>query len=426
MRLRTLAANTRRSSIDLGTAEGLVAFVAADEADWREYVAVLRMAFASLGGFRAPGPAVSGPDGPVRVGTPDFEALLAPLLAAYRIGREEYAALWFGAGAAAVWLSSAGSLAGRQQRLRNRQGVTGKSSHGVVVGRAGPEARVRELRDRAAAARAQAEAGMLAWVREQQDAETRLLLYRDRERELRQRLGRIEKAGEDATCAGCGRSLGERADAVCKARREEWEAVVQDGKWWRQRRDQLADKPRRVEQEENRAAALEAEAAALSDEVVREAEPEGTEVAAAARRRVRRAIHRKAVSLTGGRFAGAFPGLYADWVEGAREGTGREEIVSLELAARITMVRFALERGMEVGSVVFPVGLEQLSGEDLPRVLAELADLAKHVPLLVVKVTPHVAAAAPECFDLLLRFEDSPAGRCIRRQRPSLGLIRLR
>ncbi len=429
MKLRTLAANTRGSSIDLRAAEGLVAFVAADETDWREYVAVLRMAFASAGAFRGPGPAVSGPDGPVRVGTPDFEALLAPLLAAYCIGREEYAALWFGAGAAAVWLSAAGSLAEqRQRRSHSRQGTTGRSSRGVVPGRAGPApgARVRDLSQRAASARAEAEAGMLAWVREKQDAETRLLLYRDRERELRQRLGTIEKAGADAACAGCGRPLGKHADAVCKVRREEWDAVVQDGKWWRRRRDQLKDKPRRVKQLEDRAGALEAEVAALSAEVAGEADSEGTEVAAAVRRTVRRAIHRKAVSLTGGRFAGTFPGLYADWMEGARGGVGGEEIASLELAARIAMLEFALGCGTEVGSVVFPTGLEQLIGEDLPRALAELAALAEHVPLLMVKVTPHVAAAAPECFDLLLRFENSPAGRRIRRQRPGLGLVRLR
>ena len=426
MRLRTLTANTRRSGIDLRDAEGLVAFVATDEADWREYVAVLRTAFASSGGFCAPGPAISGPDGPVRVGTPDFEALLAPLLAAYGIDREQYAALWFGAGAAAVWLSAAASLAEQRGRLRTRHSAKVQRSRGVVAVRADPEARVRELRDEAAAARAQAEARMLAWVREKQDAETRLLLYRDRERELRRRLGKIEKDGEDAICSGCGRPLGEHADAVCSVRREEWEAVVQDGRWWRRRRDQLKDKPRQIAQLKDRAAELQAEAAELSDEVVRDAEAEGTEVVAAARRRVRRAIHRRAVALTGGRLAGAFPDLYADWVEGARGGEGEEEIAALELAARITMVELALACGMEVGSVVFPTGLERLNGEDLPRVLAELTDLAGRVPVLVVKVTPPVAAAAPECLDLLLRFEDSPTGRHIRRQKSGLGLVRLR
>lgn len=428
MRLQTLTANARRSTIDLRDAEGLVAFVATDLAAWREYIAVLSTAFAGSRGSRAPGPAVSSPDGPVRVGTPAFDALLAPLLAAHGLGREEYGALWFGGGAVAVWLSAAGSLAEQRRRLRARPGTPGKPSRVGVASGPGPgaKARLHEVRTRAAAARAEAEAEMLAWVREKQDAETRLLLYRDRERELRQRLSRIEMEGEDTICTGCGRPLGEHADAVCSVRREEWDTVVQDGKWWRRRRDQLEDMPRRVRKLEERAAALRTEMTQLADEVMREAEAGGAEVAAATRRRVRRAIHRKTLALTGGRLAGTFPGLYAGWVEGARGAADGEEIVSLELAARITMVEFALERGLGVGSVLLPTGLEGLNGDDLPRVLAELSNLARSVPLLLVKVTPRVAAAAPECFDLLLRFEDSPAGTRIRRQRSGMGLVRLR
>lgn len=424
MRLGTLMGNTRRSGIDLRDEQGLIAFVAADEADWREYVTVLHDAFGRAGEFPGPGPAVSGPKGPVRIGTPAFEALLAPLLASHRIRREEYAALWFGAGAVNVWLSAAGALEEQRRRMHAGRGTTGERGPGVVANMTGRDAQLRELEKRAAAAQAEAEAGIRAWVREKQDAETRLLLYRDRERELRERVRQIEKDGEDATCSGCGRPLGEHADAVCSVRREEWEVVVQDGRWWRRRRDQLQARPRRVKQLERRAAALQNEVATLSAEVVREAVGAGTE--AAARRGVGRAIHRKAVALTGGRIAGAFPGLYTDWMEGARGGAGGEEIAVLELASRITMVELALQCGTELGSAVFSTGLEQLNGEDIPRVLVELADLARRVSLLVVKVTPQVAAAAPECFDLLLRLEHSPTGRRIRRQKSGLGLVRLR
>ena len=418
--------NARRSGIDLRHERGLIAFVSADEADWREYVAVLQQAFGREGDFSGPGPAVSGPKGPVWIGTPAFEVLLAPLLASCGIRRGEYAALWFGAGAVKAWLSAAGSL--EQQRRLSSGRHRAREERGRVVAAAmnQQEGRLRELREKATAARAEAEAGILAWVREKQDAETRLLLYRDRERELRERVRQIERDGEDTTCSGCGRPLGEHADAVCTVRREEWEVVVQDGRWWRRRRDQLKARPRRLKQLERRAAALQAEVAALSAEVMREAAGTGTEVVAAARRGVERAIHRKAVALTGGRIAGVFPGLYADWIEGARGGGGGEEIAVLELATRITMVELALECGTAIGSAVFSTGLEQLNSEDIPRVLVELADLARRVPLLLVKVTPQVAAAAPECFDLLLRIEYSPAGRRIRRQKSGLGLVRLR
>ncbi len=425
MRLGSLMGNTRGSGIDLRDERGLVAFVSADEADWREYVAVLHEAFGRAGDFPGSGPAVSGPKGPVRIGTPAFEALLAPLLVSYGIRRSEYAALWFGGGAVKAWLSAAGAL--EQRRLSSgRRSARERRGRVAAAEVTGQEGRLRELQEKAAAARAEAEAGVLAWVREKQDAETRLLLYRDRERELRERVRQIEEDGEDATCSGCGQPLGDHADAVCTVRREEWEVVVQDGRWWRRRRDQLKARPRRVEQLERRAAALQAEVAALSAEVTRGAVGTGTEVVAAARHSVERAIHHRAVALTGGRIAGAFPGLYADWIEGAREGGGGEEIAVLELATRITMVELALECGTAIGSAVFSTGLERLNGEDIPRVLVELADLATRVPLLVVKVTPKVAAAAPECFDLLLRIEYSPAGRRIRRQKSGLGLVRLR
>ena len=418
--------STRRSGIDLRDEQGLIAIVAADQAEWRDYIAVLNEAFGRAGDFPGPGPAVSGPKGPVRVGTPAFEALLAPLLASLGIRREEYAALWFGAGSVRVWLSAAGSLEQRRRRSGGRRGARGKPGRVAAADVDQRESQLGELEKKAAAAQAEAEAGILAWVREKQDAETRLLLYRDRERELRARVRQIEKDGEEATCSGCGRPLGEHADAVCSVRREEWEVVVQDGRWWRRRRDQLKARPRRVEQLERRAAALQADVAALSAEVVREAAGAGTEVAAAAQRSVGRAIHRKAVALTGGRIAGAFPGLCRDWMEGARGGAGGEEIAVLELATRITMVELALECGTALGSAVFSTGLEQLNREDIPRVLVELADLARRVPLLLVKVTPQVAAAAPECFDLLLRLEYSPTGRRVQRQTSGLGLVRLR
>ena len=426
MRLQTLMGNTRRSGIDLRDERGLIALVAADEADWREYMDVLHDAFGRAGDFPGPGPAVSGPKGPVRIGTPGFEALLAPLLAANGIRREEYAALWFGAGAVRVWLSAAGSLEQQRRRTRSQSGTGGELGRVAAADRSRAEENLRELEKRAAAAEAAAEAGILAWVREKQDAETRLSLYRDRERELRERVRQIEKDGEDAACSGCGRPLGDHAGAVCTVRREEWEVVVQDGRWWRRRRDQLQSRPRRVRQLEQRAAALRAEVAAMSATVVPEDAGAGTEVAAAARRSAGRAIHRKAVALTGGRIAGAFPGLFRDWMEGARGGAGGEEIAVLELATRIAMVELALECGTAPGSAVFSTGLEQLNSEDIPRVLGELADLARRVPLLVVKVTPQVAAAAPECFDLLLRLEHSPTGRRVRRQKSGLGLIRLR
>jgi hypothetical protein len=129
------------------------------------------------------------------------------------------------------------------------------------------------------------------------------------------------------------------------------------------------------------------------------------------------------VTLTGGRFAGVFPGLYEEWTEGGRGGG--EEITALRIASRITMVELALESGLDPGAVVIPTGLQRLSREDLARVLMELASLGSKTGFVLVKVTPGVVTSAPDSFDLLYRVEDTVRGRTVRRQRSDVGSVRL-
>ncbi len=414
MRLQTLAGGARGSTLDLRDAGGLVAVVADRDPAWRRYPATLHTAFASGGTFRGSGPVVSSPDGPVRVGTPRFESLLAPVLARHGIRREEYAAVWYGAGPVGTWLSAAGALL-----------------HGVGRGvrggrRAGEEARgggARELREKAAEVATRAAAAKVAWIRERQDAETRLLLHRDRERELRRRVAAIEEAGDAADCSVCGRPLGERAERVLAARREEWESVVQDGKWWRRRRDQLKRKPGQLVSLEREAAVLRARIGKAPPGGAGEDGEAARGTAASAREALRGRIHRKVVTLTGGRFAGSFPGLYEEWIEGGRGGG--EEIAVLRIATRISMAELAVRDALDPGAVVIPTGLERLSAGDLSRVLPELVSLSRMTGFVLVKATPGVVASAPECFDLLLRIEDgTPEGR-IRSQRSGVGSVRL-
>lgn len=75
------------------------------------------------------------------------------------------------------------------------------------------------------------EVANMDWLRERQDAETHLLAYRDRARELKTRLQQLEKGGKDTECPTCERVLSERFEAVLEVLREEWESVVQDGSW---------------------------------------------------------------------------------------------------------------------------------------------------------------------------------------------------
>jgi len=86
-------------------------------------------------------------------------------------------------------------------------------------------------------------AGTMEWHRERQDAETHLQSYRDRGRELRDRIRKLEALGPDSSCPTCDRLLAEHFQEVLEKLQDEWEALVQDGQWWRRRWEQLEGKP---------------------------------------------------------------------------------------------------------------------------------------------------------------------------------------
>ena len=489
MRIASLQAGSRGPVLDVRDARGLVGFVSEDDPLWGELLGGLRAAFASRGRHRGPGAVVEGAEGAVRVGSRAFESQLESVVEAHGLRREEYAALWFGDGSAGRWLATAGTLlagpvgAGEIREdggLRADGELKGGSTDDAPGGRVarlardarseverlmglqdeveGLEARLRDAREEATIVRGDAEAATMAWARERQDAETRLLLYRDRERELRGQLRSMERAGRDGPCGRCGRELGDRAEQVRDALAEEWESVVQDGRWWRRRRDQLEGKPDDVQAAESRAVALSSEVDTLAEELARrktqvdelEAAARrlddllelaarlrggvGTGSGAAAageerrarllsemRRRVRARIHGKVVALTGGRLLGAFPDLFAAWGGGA--GRGGEDVAVLEMAARMTLVELAVVAGVKLDSVVFPDRLDDVHREDRPRVVEALARLAREIPLVLVHASPRVAAAAPERFDFLYRRGGAAEGGRIRRRRSGLGAV---
>jgi len=136
---------------------------------------------------------------------------------------------------------------------------------------AGAEAELRDLRAEAAETDGDVVAAMMDWLRERQDAETTLQAYRDRARELRTRLRQVEEAGADAPCPTCGRVLADHHEQVLAELREEWEAVVQDGSWWRSRWAQLEAKPESLRDLERLAVRLHAalESAAERVELLR-------------------------------------------------------------------------------------------------------------------------------------------------------------
>lgn len=102
----------------------------------------------------------------------------------------------------------------------------------------------------------------MGWLRERQDAETTLNAYRDRAREVRARVKKMEEAGPDAPCPTCGRVLESHYQDVLTELTEEWESVVQDGSWWKSRWEQLEPKQPHLQELEGKSlrfhAALEA------------------------------------------------------------------------------------------------------------------------------------------------------------------------
>jgi hypothetical protein len=121
------------------------------------------------------------------------------------------------------------------------------------------EVELRELRGSVAETAGDQEAATMDWHRERQDAETHLLAYRDRAREIRERIRFLEALGPESPCPTCGRVLEEHAQKVLEELREEWENVVQDGRWWRRRWEQLETKPEDLIELEGRSLRLNAE-----------------------------------------------------------------------------------------------------------------------------------------------------------------------
>jgi DNA repair protein SbcC/Rad50 len=98
-----------------------------------------------------------------------------------------------------------------------------------------------------------------AWLRDSQDAQTKLQNYRDRGHELKLQIQQIREAGPEGQCPTCERPLGKDFERVLDELEEQWVAVVQDGKWWKSRVDQLEARPDDIVQLEARVAGLEAQ-----------------------------------------------------------------------------------------------------------------------------------------------------------------------
>jgi exonuclease SbcC len=90
------------------------------------------------------------------------------------------------------------------------------------------------------------------WQKSRQEVETRLQTYRDRTAELQQQLDQLREEGPEGTCPTCKRPLHDHYDQVMRQLEDEWETLVQDGKWLTQRQKQLRDPPETLTKAESR------------------------------------------------------------------------------------------------------------------------------------------------------------------------------
>ncbi len=89
-----------------------------------------------------------------------------------------------------------------------------------------------------------------AWVREKEAAGTRRKALLEQFEEVKKHRDDIERLGPEGQCPTCRRPLGAEHAAVLSELEEQLEVIVQDGKWLKQRIEQLTESPAVVTQAE--------------------------------------------------------------------------------------------------------------------------------------------------------------------------------
>ena len=317
------------------------------------------------------------------------------------------------------------------------------------------------------------EVANMDWLRERQDAETHLLAYRDRARELKVRLRQLEEGGRDTACPTCDRVLSERFESVVDVIREEWESVVQDGSWWKRRKEQLDLKPPHVQDLEGKALRLRATIEECTEEAERlrarlpelaEAEDtlavvqvadglsepgegKGAEPASDfhLRRRALEALRRELLSgardaltartgrylnhLTSGGVLGVGvagdgePTIVRD--EGARRINSDEEVAAYLLALRLALVDLAAGCGVHAPEILLGDTFDRLEPDAKLRAVGLLRTLLVRVPKILLFCRGDILDATPEWFDWIVELAVDRYGSPFARVRRS-GVGRLR
>jgi exonuclease SbcD len=304
------------------------------------------------------------------------------------------------------------------------------------------------------------EVAAMDWHRERQDAETTLYAYRDRARELRARIKRMESAGPEAPCPTCGRVLESHYDEVLTELRDDWESVVQDGGWWRSRWEQLEPKPIHLQDFERQSLQLHAALEAGSERVellrarLRELEdaggdasappldgPEGAVVTVLSRLRAAKIQRATSVLLDRtSRFVSRISGgriLAITWEdhtvhlqgsEGVLVPLSQEDLSAGRIAIRLAAASLIGARGRLLASLPIEQPFDSLEEEARTRTLVLTKELLRDIPRIVLFTRGEAVDARPELFDYVLevREEASIAGPVLRPAPAGPGRVALR
>jgi hypothetical protein len=341
------------------------------------------------------------------------------------------------------------------------------------------EREVREMRADAVEVNGDMEVANMEWLRERQDAETHLLAYRDRARELKVRLQQLEAGGPESECPTCDRLLSERFASVLTVLREEWESVVQDGSWWKRRREQLDFKPAHLQELEGKAIRLQAAIEECAEEVERlrarlpdlaDAEDTLAAVRAAGtsrdRRKATRAAQEDEISddsdtdrrrralealraelladardtltartgrylnrLTSGGVLGV--GLTGDGEptvvrdDGERRLQSDEEVAAYLFALRLALIQLAAAQGIQFEGVLLGDTFDRLEPETKVRAVGLLRKMLPQVPRILLFCRGEILDAIPESFDWIVDLRVDRSGAPHTRVRTS-GVGKLR
>jgi len=294
------------------------------------------------------------------------------------------------------------------------------------------------------------EAKMLEWVRERQDADSHLQGYRDRALELRARIRVLEAEGESSLCPTCGKPIGDHLPNLMETLRDEWEAVVQDGRWWKRRREQLDLKPIDLRQMEEEVRRLLATAEELGEGLEREKERERLLHSPDALARTEREGERvdgtdlpPLLSLPGVRDLLREAGnLLHRWTEGrimgvaARESelrilgySGEErtpegsELAALRLSLRLVLSERVPRKSGRRTLLLWE--LHESGGEEIAASFLEsVAEGVLGEPLILAVVPPSVLGRSREFHHFALEFRADERGRIRSRKVPG-GLSKL-